>query len=106
MKLQAGMVPSQPQDVERVLSYSVQNYRPQQYDGRALLFQRTERPTGSYRDPHFGWGKVIDKLQVCEVPGDHMTMFLDPHVKILGEKLGASLHDASEKGIAVASGMN
>ncbi len=106
MKLQAGMVPSQPQDVERVLSYSVQNYRPQRYDGRALLFQRTERPTGSYRDPQFGWGEVINNLQTCEVPGDHMTMFLDPHVKILGEKLAASLHEASEKSIAFASGMN
>jgi thioesterase domain-containing protein/acyl carrier protein len=78
-------------EVNQILALCVQNYNPQPYDGPTLLFQRADRPTGRYRDSQYGWGKVASKLQIFEVPGDHMAMFLDPNVQVLGERLGASL---------------
>jgi thioesterase domain-containing protein/acyl carrier protein len=78
-------------EVVRVLPFCVQNYDPQPYDGPILLFQPADRLTGRYRDSRYGWGKVASQLETCEVPGDHTTMFLDPNVQVLGEKLGASL---------------
>ena len=93
-ELRAGAtVSGQPLEVARVLPFCVQDYEPQPYDGPTLLFQRKDRPTGRYRDSQYGWGKVVNKLQICEVPGDHMTMFLDPNVQIMGERLNSSLRE-------------
>jgi len=91
-ELRAGpAVSSQLLEIDRVFALCMQNYEPQPYDGLTLLFQRADRPTGRYRDAQYGWGKVANNLQVCEVPGDHTTMFLDPNVQVLGERLGAYL---------------
>ena len=93
-ELRAGAaVIGQPLEVSRVLPLCVQNYDPQPYDGPTLLFQRADRPTGRYRDSQYGWGKLVNKLQICEVPGDHMTMFSDPNVQVMGDRLGASLRE-------------
>ena len=91
-KLRAGAaVSDQPLEFSRVLSFCVQNYDPQPYDGPILLFQPANRPTSRYHDSQYGWGKVADKLQICEIPGDHMTMFSDPNVQVMGERLSFSL---------------
>jgi amino acid adenylation domain-containing protein len=100
-ELRAGAAASgQPLEVAQVLPLCVQNYDPQPYDGPTLLFQRKDRPTGRYRDSQYGWGKVANKLQICEVPGDHMTMFSDPNVQVMGERLDSSLRETSGSGIA------
>jgi thioesterase domain-containing protein len=93
-EMRAGAaVSGQPLEVRRVLPLCVQDYEPQPYDGLTLLFQRAARPTGRYRDSQYGWGKLVNNLQICEVPGDHMTMFSDPNVQVMGEKLGVSLRE-------------
>jgi hypothetical protein len=94
-ELRAGAaVSGQPLEVSQVLPLCVQDYEPQPYDGPVLLFQRADRPTGRYCDSQYGWGKLAKNLQICEVPGNHMTMFSDPNVQVMGEKLGASLREA------------
>ena len=102
-ELRAGAVVSgQPLEVRRILPLCVQHYEPQAYDGPTLLFQRADRPTGRYRDSQYGWGKLAN-LQICEVPGDHMTMFSDPNVQVMGERLGVSLRETKGSGIAKAA---
>jgi thioesterase domain-containing protein len=93
-------VSGQPLEVAQVLPLCVQNYDPQPYDGPTLLFQRKDRPKGRYRDLQYGWGNVANKLQICEVPGDHMTMFSDPNVQVMGETLDSSLRETSGSSIA------
>ena len=83
-------------EVDRVLTFCIENYNPQPYDGPTLLFQPADRLTGRYRDSQYGWGKLVSKVQICEVPGDHTTMFLDPNVQVMGEKLGASLRETED----------
>jgi amino acid adenylation domain-containing protein len=93
-ELRAGAaVSGQLLQIDRVLTFCVQHYDPQPYDGPTLLFQKADRLTGRYRDSQYGWGKVANKLQICEVPGDHTTMFVDPNVQVMGERLGASLRE-------------
>jgi thioesterase domain-containing protein/acyl carrier protein len=68
---------------ESALGLAAARYRPQSYNGRLVLFQRSARPT--YYDPEFGWGHLVNRLEIQEVPGDHKDMFLEPNVQILAE---------------------
>jgi hypothetical protein len=42
-------------------------YRPSRYSGRVLLFKRHRELTGRYRDKHYGWGNMIEDLEVSPV---------------------------------------
>ena len=48
-----------------------------------------------------GWGQHIRNLTVIEVPGDHDSMVLDPHVRILTERLHSQLRPPEEPSAAV-----
>jgi thioesterase domain-containing protein/acyl carrier protein len=46
-------------------------------------------------DPAMGWDKVSSEpVQIYSVPGDHLTMMTEPHVRVLAEKLRACLDKA------------
>jgi aspartate racemase len=73
------------------------NYVPQVYRGRVTLFRSREQIIGvsSYGDPHLGWGELAaGGLDFHEVPGTHLGMLQEPHVKVLAEKLKACLDKA------------
>ena len=86
------------QNVEQVSAFVVTNYQPRPYDGRVLLFRRMQRPMGQYRDPEYGWGRLTSRLEIHDVPGNHIDMFLEPNVHALGGKLHACLLEAQENG--------
>jgi thioesterase domain-containing protein len=74
------------------------DYVPQVYSGRAILF-RSEPLEGWLEwwsvDPQLGWGGLFTEgLEVHEVPGNHVNMFSEPYVRVLAEKLQASLDQA------------
>jgi thioesterase domain-containing protein len=70
----------------------VQRYRPKPYPGRVLLFRSSLPSVGLYGDPQFGWGELFNGgLEVCDIPGDHRDMFLEPYVGNTATKLGACL---------------
>jgi len=81
-------------NVEYVSIFASKNYRPRPYDGRVLLFRRADRPTGEYCDAEYGWGGLASRLEIHEVPGNHIDMFLEPNVDALADKLRACLLDA------------
>ncbi|AZD21743.1 Polyketide synthase [Pseudomonas chlororaphis subsp. aurantiaca] len=43
--------------------------------------------------PSFGWAELCRQLTILEVPGDHFTLLLPPHVEVLGTTLHAVLGD-------------
>jgi non-ribosomal peptide synthase protein (TIGR01720 family) len=46
-------------------------------------------------DPTLGWDKFVKKgLKVYKVPGNHLTMLVEPHVQALAEQLRACLDQA------------
>jgi surfactin family lipopeptide synthetase A len=72
-------------------------YIPGIYPGRITLFRATEGVfySQSYLDAGLGWqGLTSHRLQVHDVPGDHMQMLQDPDVAVLAEKLQAELNQS------------
>jgi len=93
-------------NIEYVSVFASQNYQPRPYDGRVLLFRRRDRPTGQYRDPEYGWGGLATQLEIYEVPGNHIDMFLDPNVHLMADKLRACLLEAQENSQTKTAGAN
>ena len=74
-------------------------YRPQPYDGRAILFQASDRALMHgvfYRpDPLNDWGGLFSAgLEVRSVPGNHDSLMHEPHARDLAEQTLAYLEQA------------
>jgi amino acid adenylation domain-containing protein len=91
-------------NIEYVSVFASKNYQPRPYDGRVLLFRRADRPTGPYRDPEYGWRGLASGLEIHEVPGNHIDMFLDPNVPVMAQKLRECLLEAQETNQAKTAG--
>ena len=75
-------------DPEQILQLAVSSYRPSPYSGRLVFFKPTEGAPGDAWDLSRGWPQVIKgEFDVCEVPGDHRSMFREPNVQILAAKM-------------------
>lgn len=77
---------------------AAQQYRPPPYAGRVNLFRADEerdRVFGQQRRPDapdMGWGAVASGgVTIHQVPGDHDSLVLKPHVRVLAERLKACL---------------
>jgi len=78
-------------DFDRISQGLIDSYQPKPYAGRAVLFQRGIRAGARPGGEHYGWEPVLASLEVYEISGDHMDMFLEPGVQRLAEKLRACL---------------
>ncbi len=93
-------------NIEYVSVFASKNYQPRQYDGRVLLFRRADRPTGQGLDLEYGWGGLATGLEIYEVPGNHIDMFLEPNVHEMAGKLRKCLLEAQESSQVKAAGAN
>ena len=67
-------------------------YQPQVYSGRITLFRASESSGDGYQEPDMGWGRLTSGgVEVHEVPGDHISMIHEPHVRVLAERLRGCL---------------
>jgi thioesterase domain-containing protein len=81
---------------------AIEEYQPQSYFGRVVLFRSLERRGEPDLDLDLGWsGSVPGGVEVHEVPGDHVTM-LTTQVLCVAEGLKACLEDARETRTPVA----
>jgi thioesterase domain-containing protein len=69
------------------------HYVPQEvYPNQITVFPASEQ---FWDDPAIGWDKVSSEpVETYSVPGDHITMVTEPHVRVLAEKLRACLDKA------------
>jgi thioesterase domain-containing protein/acyl carrier protein len=91
-------------------------YTAQIYPGQVMLFRASEPASFSKqylptfedwnnRDPQHGWGDLVDDwsnlaeggLEIQDVPGNHYSIFEEPHVQVLAEKLRAYLDKAQRR---------
>jgi thioesterase domain-containing protein len=79
--------------VSRSMVRAIFRYTPDPYGGELTLFR-----TGATLDPKLrrdaslGWSAMTEKRTVVEqLPGNHMTLMLRPHVEVLATKLAAAL---------------
>ena len=66
-------------------------YRPPPYSGDAVVYRTAEmaRWTGS---DSLGWERHVGgSLEICRVPGDHLSMLLEPNVQSLARAMAAHL---------------
>jgi amino acid adenylation domain-containing protein len=63
------------------------HYVPGEYPGRLTLFRARQRRALTASDRLLGWGGCAKEVDVHEVAGDHWTMFQEPHVRVLAERL-------------------
>jgi thioesterase domain-containing protein len=87
-----GSISHTLQEVLKANRQALSNYIPQVYPGRITLFLSREAPERSCYDRRLGWNEMATGgLEVCVVPGNHETLFGEPHVRILAEKLRVCL---------------
>ncbi len=66
---------------------AIENYRPEPYDGRLVLFRASdqEHPGGAY---DLGWSHLFEQgVEVRDLPGDHERLFLEPNIDQLAEQI-------------------
>jgi amino acid adenylation domain-containing protein len=78
--------------VARAQYRALKRYQPQMYTGRLTLFRARMQPFFSSHDPQKGWSRLAGGgVEVKNIPGNHLAMLQEPHVKVLAEELRACL---------------
>jgi thioesterase domain-containing protein len=68
------------------------NYVPHVYPGRIALFLSSASPERTFYDRRLAWSDMAaEGLEVHMVPGNHDTLFADPNVRVVAEKLRVCL---------------
>lgn len=63
-------------------------YRPRNYPGEVTLFRASEKIVKYYGSDDLGWSSLAKKgVEIHEVPGAHLSIFEEPHVKVLSQTL-------------------
>ncbi|BAY08430.1 alpha/beta fold hydrolase [Calothrix sp. NIES-2098] len=78
------------------------------YPGRVVLLRTEDQnrfdATGIKFDPLLGWGEIVTgSLEMENIPGSHFTLFNEPYVEVVAEKLQAWLNKAQSE-VLEASG--
>jgi amino acid adenylation domain-containing protein len=87
---------------------AVEDYQPQPYGEPVVLFRSMERTFGFGQDLRLGWADSLgNKLEICESPGNHYTIYMEPNVgelirniMIHVEKAEARIANSGSKTIA------
>jgi thioesterase domain-containing protein len=80
-----------------ILYTAVGNYLPRPYDSPVLLIRTHRGVFGVRGDRDLGWGKTLGKLEICETGGNHYTMYVEPNVEGLVQKVSACLKTAEQR---------
>jgi thioesterase domain-containing protein/acyl carrier protein len=81
-----------------VLYAASAKYHPKPYRGRVVLIRSLERTFGFGRVLDLGWSELLgDDLEICETPGNHYTIYMQPNVEALAYKMNICLAKAEER---------
>jgi amino acid adenylation domain-containing protein len=71
---------------------------PKPYSGRVTIFRASQSSDHRHLDPYLGWGPVaLGGVEICEVPGAHGDIAMEPNVSILAAKLDERLRKAQNR---------
>ena len=71
---------------------AVADYRPRPYPGRVAFFSPGSRPKGPAWDFSQGWRDLVTgRFEAHDVPGNHRSMFSEPNVASLAQKMSTCL---------------
>ena len=81
-----------------VLYAASAKYHPKPYRGRVVLIRSTQRTFGFGRVLDLGWSELLgDDLEICETPGNHYTIYMQPNVDALARKMNTCLRNVEER---------
>jgi amino acid adenylation domain-containing protein len=90
-------LPRALQDIQELNSLAVRQYVPSVYEGPVTLFWASQDLRASV-DFVEGWRELAGGgIQVHEIPGTHLDIVKDPHVRELASKLRACLDEAQRR---------
>ena len=66
---------------------AMENYRPEPYDGRLVLFRASDQEHAG-GDYDLGWSQLFEQgVEIHDLPGDHERLFLEPNIDQLAEQI-------------------
>ena len=72
---------------------ALMRYSPQPYPGKMTLFRAQQKDPKQFYDACLGWQYLIEgELEIHNVPRHHMSLMLEPHVKVLATELQRCLN--------------
>ncbi|HEY1658674.1 MAG TPA: amino acid adenylation domain-containing protein [Candidatus Sulfotelmatobacter sp.] len=81
-------------NTDSIVHPAFSRYEPQPYSGNIVLFQSSEWPKGPYFDFELGWKDLVSGgIESYAIPGDHPSMFLEPNVNLVAEKISSHLEE-------------
>ena len=81
-----------------VLYAAAVKYCPKPYRGPVVLIRSMKRTFGFGRVLDLGWSELLgDDLEICETPGNHYTIYMEPNVDALALKMNVCLRKAEER---------
>jgi len=81
-----------------VLYAAAVKYYPKPYRGPVVLIRSMKRTFGFGRVLDLGWSELLgDDLEICETPGNHYTIYMEPNVDALALKMNVCLRKAEER---------
>jgi amino acid adenylation domain-containing protein len=90
------LAPKRPADLVMAMVLATRRYVPPSYPGRVILFKQTDDQEGELRFGDYGWGNVVrGGLEICEIPGDHLTLLVEPGVATVAARLDAAMKSTS-----------
>ena len=89
-----AVLPAVLQKVKEANALAEASYTPRYYPGHIVQLWCTEMPTRSYKDRRLAWSEVAGAgLEVHTIPGNHMTILEEPHIRVLAESLRGCLQN-------------
>lgn len=90
-------------DSQQMMVYASSQYTPEAVPGVVCLVRGTDRLPGFETDPAFGWSELLgERLRIEEVQGNHYTMFQEPNVATLAQRLANCLEQTESMTAASA----
>ena len=86
-RLDLRQVPAWMRSAYDINFVAIENYRPEPYDGRLVLFRASDQEhTGGVYD--LGWSQLFEQgIEIHDLPGDHERLFLEPNIDQLAEQI-------------------
>jgi amino acid adenylation domain-containing protein len=82
-------------DIKEINFQALREHVLQPYPGRVELFRASDRSILDREDDLLGWDRFATGVDLYSVPGDHVSMVNEPHVRVLAEQLTFCLSRAS-----------
>ncbi|MFZ0769884.1 MAG: amino acid adenylation domain-containing protein [Candidatus Sulfotelmatobacter sp.] len=94
-------------NTDSIVHPAFSRYEPQPYPGKIVLHQSSDWPTGPYFDFKLGWKDLVaGGIEFYSIPGNHPSMFTEPNVNLVAQKLRpylAQSTSATTRGVAAKS---